>query len=46
MWLPTYARFVVALGGVLRPPRVRHAIDRGTGALLIGLGIHVAVEQR
>jgi hypothetical protein len=46
IWLPTYARFVVALGGVLRRPHVRRAIDRATGAVRIGLGIRVAVEQR
>jgi len=46
IWLPTYARFVVALGGALRRPHVRRAIDRATGAVPIGLGIRVAVEQR
>lgn len=46
IWLPAYARVVVWAGDVLRRPRVRRALDRLTGVVLIGLGLRVALERR
>jgi threonine/homoserine/homoserine lactone efflux protein len=33
-------------GDVLRRPRVRRALDRATGAVLIGLGVRLALTRR
>jgi threonine/homoserine/homoserine lactone efflux protein len=45
-WLSLYARFIVAAGAFLRRPRIRAALDAVTGAVLIGLGLRLAVERR
>ena len=46
VWLATYAYFLGRLGQTLRRPRVRHALEGLTGALLIGLGARLAWERR
>lgn len=46
LWLPLYAGLVVRGGDVLRRPRVRKALDRVTGSVLVALGIRLAVEHR
>jgi threonine/homoserine/homoserine lactone efflux protein len=45
-WLSVYAALVPRAGDVLRRPRVRRALDRGTGAVLIGLGVRLALTRR
>lgn len=44
--LGVQARVVVWAGDVLRRPRVRAALERLTGVVLIGLGVRVALERR
>ncbi|HXW19333.1 MAG TPA: LysE family translocator [Roseiarcus sp.] len=46
LWLALYSALVARAGDVLRRPALRRAIEGGTGALLIGLGLRVAAEQR
>ena len=46
VWLTTYAFAVARAGDFLRRTRVRRAIDRLTGAVLVGLGLRLAAEQR
>lgn len=46
LWLAAYAVAVAKAGDVLRRPRIRRAIEGVTGALLIGLGLRIATEQR
>jgi RhtB (resistance to homoserine/threonine) family protein len=46
IWLPTYARIVIAAGDVLRRPRVRRALDRVTGIVLVAFGVRLAVQTR
>jgi threonine/homoserine/homoserine lactone efflux protein len=45
-WLGAYATVVVRASGVLQRPRVRQALDRLTGVVLIGLGVRVAATAR
>lgn len=44
-WLALYATAVAALGGVLRRPLVRRAMEGIAGLALIGLGARVATER-
>jgi threonine/homoserine/homoserine lactone efflux protein len=45
-WLSAYAVAVARAGDFLRRTRVRRTLDRVTGAVLVGLGIRLAAEQR
>ncbi|MGL4963851.1 MAG: LysE family translocator [Inquilinus sp.] len=45
-WLAAYAVAVAKAGDVLRRPHIRRAIEGVTGALLVGLGLRIATEQR
>jgi threonine/homoserine/homoserine lactone efflux protein len=45
-WLSVYATVVPRAGDVLRRPPVRRALDRATGAVLIGLGVRLALTRR
>jgi threonine/homoserine/homoserine lactone efflux protein len=46
IWLSIYARLVDRARGVLAAPRVKAWLERTTGAVLIALGLRVAVERR
>jgi threonine/homoserine/homoserine lactone efflux protein len=46
LWLAAYALAVGHASGVLRRPRVRRALDRFTGVVLIGFGVRLALEHR
>jgi threonine/homoserine/homoserine lactone efflux protein len=45
-WLTGYAFAVAKAGSLLRRPRIRRALDRVTGAMLIALGLRLAAEHR
>jgi threonine/homoserine/homoserine lactone efflux protein len=45
VWLSAYAAVVDRVGGFLRRVRVRRAVDRITGAVLIALGARLAAEH-
>ena len=45
-WLTTYTLALDALGGVLSRARVRRAIERVTGAVLVALGVRLAFARR
>jgi threonine/homoserine/homoserine lactone efflux protein len=45
-WLAAYAVVVGRASAVLRRPRVRSALDRFTGVVLIAFGIRLALEHR
>jgi threonine/homoserine/homoserine lactone efflux protein len=45
-WLTTYTLALDALGGVLSRARVRRAIERLTGAVLVALGVRLAFARR
>ena len=45
-WLWVYATVVPRAGDVLRRPPVRRALDRATGAVLIGLGVRLVLTRR
>jgi threonine/homoserine/homoserine lactone efflux protein len=45
-WLSVYATVVPRAGDVLRRPRVRRALDRATGTVLIALGVRLALTRR
>ena len=45
-WLSLYGTVVPRAGDVLRRPPVRRALDRGTGVVLIGLGVRLALTRR
>jgi threonine/homoserine/homoserine lactone efflux protein len=45
-WLSVYAAVVPRAGDVLRRAPVRRALDRFTGAVLIGLGVRLALTRR
>jgi RhtB (resistance to homoserine/threonine) family protein len=45
-WLVGCAVFVSRVGDALRRPRVRAALERVTGCLLIALGVRLATERR
>lgn len=44
-WLALYATAVAAMGGLLRRPPVRRAMEGIAGLALIGLGARVATER-
>jgi threonine/homoserine/homoserine lactone efflux protein len=46
VWLTTYAHLVDRARAVLTAPRVKARLERTTGAVLIALGLRVAVERR
>ena len=46
VWLTAYATLVTRAGDVLRGPRVKRALDRVTGGVLIGLGVRLATDER
>jgi threonine/homoserine/homoserine lactone efflux protein len=45
VWLTFYAWFVARMHAVIARPRVKAALARVTGAVLIGLGLRVATER-
>jgi threonine/homoserine/homoserine lactone efflux protein len=45
-WLCAYALVAVKASTILRRPRVSAAIDRLSGAILIGFGLRLALERR
>jgi threonine/homoserine/homoserine lactone efflux protein len=45
VWLTFYAWFVARMHAVIARPRVKVALARVTGAVLIGLGLRVATER-
>ena len=45
-WLLSYAALAARGRNVLARPRVKRALDRLTGAVLVGLGIRLAFERR
>jgi threonine/homoserine/homoserine lactone efflux protein len=44
-WLTVVAWISDKAGTLLRRPRVRTALDRATGTVLVALGLKVAAEQ-
>ena len=46
VWLCAYAVAASRASGVLQRPRVRRALDRLTGVVLIALGVRLAAERR
>jgi threonine/homoserine/homoserine lactone efflux protein len=44
-WLAEYSTVVARLGGVLRTGRIRIALDRISGAVLVALGVRLAAER-
>jgi threonine/homoserine/homoserine lactone efflux protein len=46
VWLTGYAFAVAKAGDFLRRERIRRTVDRITGAVLVGLGLRLAAEQR
>lgn len=46
VWLTAYAHLVDRARVVLTAPRVKTWLERSTGAVLIALGVRVAVERR
>ena len=46
VWLTGYAFAVAKAGDFLRRDRIRRALDRVTGAVLVGLGLRLAAEHR
>ena len=45
VWLSTYAWALHRARAVLERPRVRRALDRATGAVLVALGLRLAAER-
>jgi RhtB (resistance to homoserine/threonine) family protein len=45
-WLAAYGLAVGHASGLLRRPRVRKALDRITGAVLVAFGVRLALEER
>jgi RhtB (resistance to homoserine/threonine) family protein len=45
-WLCAYALMAAKAGGLLTRPRVKSALDRVTGVVLIALGLRLATEPR
>jgi threonine/homoserine/homoserine lactone efflux protein len=45
-WLSAYTLALHAVGGFLSRARVRRAVERVTGAVLVGLGVRLAIERR
>jgi threonine/homoserine/homoserine lactone efflux protein len=46
VWLTIYASLVARMHAALTQPRVKAALERATGAILIALGLRVAVAER
>jgi RhtB (resistance to homoserine/threonine) family protein len=46
IWLCGYALLAAKAGGLLTRPRVKAALDRVSGCVLIGLGLRLATERR
>ena len=46
VWLTGYAFAVAKAGDFLRRPRIRRAIEAVTGAVLVALGLRLAMTQR
>jgi threonine/homoserine/homoserine lactone efflux protein len=46
IWLTAYAHLVDRARAVLTAPRVKAWLERSTGAVLVALGVRVAVERR
>ena len=46
IWLTAYAHLIDRARAVLTAPRVKAWLERSTGAVLIALGVRVAVERR
>ena len=46
VWLSAYVWLLGRIAGVLTRPRVRHAVERVTGGLLVGLGLRLAWARR
>jgi RhtB (resistance to homoserine/threonine) family protein len=46
VWLLSFALFVSRAGELLRRPRVKAALDRLTGCVLVGFGVRLATERR
>jgi threonine/homoserine/homoserine lactone efflux protein len=46
VWLTTYAALVARLQAAITRPRVKAALERATGAVLIALGVRVAAAHR
>jgi RhtB (resistance to homoserine/threonine) family protein len=46
VWLVAFALFVSRAGELLRRPRVKAALDRLTGCVLVGFGVRLATEHR
>ena len=46
LWLLAYTLVAARAAQTLMRPRVRAALDRFTGVVLIGLGLRLAVERR
>ena len=45
VWLVIFALLVSRAGGLLRRPKVKAALDRLTGLVLVGLGVRLATER-
>jgi threonine/homoserine/homoserine lactone efflux protein len=45
LWLSGYAWAVARAGDVLRRPRIRRALDRVTGVVLVAFGLRLAAEN-
>jgi threonine/homoserine/homoserine lactone efflux protein len=46
LWLVAYCLIAARAAKTLQRPRVRAAMDRITGIVLIALGLRVAIEHR
>jgi len=46
VWLSAYSWGVVRLGAFLQRPRVRHALERITGLVLVAFGVRLLLERR
>ena len=46
VWLPLYARFIDRMAAVLLTDRVKRRIEAVTGAVLMALGIRLALARR
>ena len=46
LWLSAYCLIAARAAATLQRPRVRAALDRVTGTVLIGLGVRLALEHR
>jgi threonine/homoserine/homoserine lactone efflux protein len=44
VWLLSYGLAVARIGEAMRAPRIRHALERVTGTVLVALGLRVAFE--